>query len=336
LHIKKLYLYCLVSVATTDAKTQITTKGCIMYNNKRNGYNRNANESNRNEKTQRAIEHVIDAFRSGDIPAAIVHKKFGIPENVPMAQWSERNQMIATLHGTIDARGFQQWKTAGRSVKRGAKAFYILAPWTITKEVPELSEAGKNIIDENDEKGEPVKTKKTIVIGYYDVPVFRVEDTEGEPLKYDQLDERKFDLAPVARSWGIDIRTVAFTGIGNAYYRYEGDIHIGMATDSEKTFCHELAHAAHHRWCKRNGLDYKELPDWEKEVVAELSSGALLHLIGKKPEIGFHFEYISRHAENAGMDLFTACWKVTETCQKVIDEIMEEAEKLQITETIAA
>jgi hypothetical protein len=305
-----------------------------MDNNKRNGYNRQNSEANRNEKTKRAIEHVIDAFRSGDIPAAIAHAKFGIPENVPMAQWSERNQMIATLHGTIDARGFQQWKTAGRSVKRGAKAFYILAPWTIRKKVTKLSEAGEIIID--NETGEPIKTESTIVIGYYDVPVFRAEDTEGEPLTYNHLDESKFDLAPVARSWGIDIRTVAFTGIGNAYYCYDGDIHIGMATDSEKTFCHELAHAAHHRWCKRNGFNFAELPQWEMEIVAELSSGALLYLIGKKPEVGFHFEYISRHAENAGMELFTACWKVTETCQKVIDEIMEEAEKLQITETIAA
>jgi antirestriction protein ArdC len=307
-----------------------------MYNNKRNGYNRQNSEANRNEKTQRAIEHVIDAFRSGDIPAAIVHKKFGIPENVPMAQWSERNQMIATLHGTIDARGFQQWKTAGRSVKRGAKAFYILAPWTIRKKVTKLSEAGEIIID--NETGEPIKSESTIVIGYYDVPVFRAEDTEGEPLKYDQLDERKFDLAPVARSWGIDIRQIKYTGETNAYYSFgdNGDVYIAMAQDSEKTFCHELAHAAHHRLCNCDNLDFRKIPSWEQEVVAELSSGALLYLIGKKPEIGNHYKYIESQAKDSGIDMFAACWKVTETCQKIIDEIMEEAEKLQITETIAA
>lgn len=305
-------------------------------NNKRTGYNRNANESNRNEKTQRAIDHVLTAFRSGDIPAAIVHTKFGIPGNIPMSQWSERNQFLAALNGTIDARGFQQWKTAGRSVKRGAKAFYILAPWTITKEVPELSETGKIIIDEK--TNEPAKPKKTIVIGYYDVPVFRVEDTEGEPLKYDQLDERKFDLAPVARSWGIDIRQIEHTGGMNAYYSFgnNDDLYIAMAQDSEKTFCHELAHAAHHRLCYHDNLDFREIPSWEKEVVAELCSGALLYLIGKKPEIGNHYQYIERHAKDSGIDMFAACMKVTDTCRMVIDAIMTEAEKLQITETIAA
>ncbi len=38
------------------------------------------------------------------------------------------------MNETEDARGFRQWEKVGRRVKKGAKAFYILAP--VRKKVP--------------------------------------------------------------------------------------------------------------------------------------------------------------------------------------------------------
>jgi hypothetical protein len=38
--------------------------------------------------------------------------------------------------GTRDARGWTQWKEAGRHIKKGSKAFTILAPWQQTNEYP--------------------------------------------------------------------------------------------------------------------------------------------------------------------------------------------------------
>src|SRR3990172_11779155 len=59
------------------------------------------------EKAARAV------FRGGDIPAD---------------KWSFLNRVLMYLNETEDARGFRQWKQAGRYVKKGSKAFYILAP----------------------------------------------------------------------------------------------------------------------------------------------------------------------------------------------------------------
>jgi len=38
--------------------------------------------------------------------------------------------------GTRDARDWNQWKKAGHHIKKGSKAFTILAPWQQTNEDP--------------------------------------------------------------------------------------------------------------------------------------------------------------------------------------------------------
>ena len=72
------------------------------------------------------------------------------------------------ISGSKDARGYQQWKEVDRFVKKGSKAIYILVP-KIAKTVD--SETGE---------------EETILKGFMCRPVFRVEDTEGEPLDYEQ------------------------------------------------------------------------------------------------------------------------------------------------------
>ncbi len=72
------------------------------------------------------------------------------------------------LNNTEDARGFNQWREAGRYVKKGSKAFYILAPMF------------KKIREEKVSSGEI--TEKEILAGFRAVAVFRFEDTEGEPI----------------------------------------------------------------------------------------------------------------------------------------------------------
>jgi len=50
------------------------------------------------------------------------------------------------VNGTYDARGYNQWKTVGRQVKKGSKLYYITAPCLI--KVPKLNENGGEIEDE--------------------------------------------------------------------------------------------------------------------------------------------------------------------------------------------
>lgn len=94
------------------------------------------------EKVQLALESIIKNFESGDIPQTIAYATFPIP-NIPAAKWSLLNRTIMIIAGTQDARGFRQWQEVGRHVKKGAKAFIILAPRFIKKETEEEEEKRK-------------------------------------------------------------------------------------------------------------------------------------------------------------------------------------------------
>ncbi len=54
--------------------------------------------------------------------------------DVPSGKWSFTNRTLMFLSGTGDARGFRQWKKAGRYVRKGTKAIFILAPTFSTVE----------------------------------------------------------------------------------------------------------------------------------------------------------------------------------------------------------
>ena len=109
-------------------------------------------------KVKEVLTNILNRFKTGDIPKAIAFSMFPIP-NIPAAKWSLCNRTLMFFAGTSDARGFIQWMRAGRHVKKGAKAFFILAP-KISKR-------------ENDEGEE-----ETFLSGFLAVPVFRMEDTD--------------------------------------------------------------------------------------------------------------------------------------------------------------
>src|SRR5659263_707122 len=97
---------------------------------------------------QQYIEKVAHAVFRGD--------------DVPADKWSFLNRLLMYYNGTDDARGFNQWKQAGRYIKKGSKAFYILAPMF------------KKITEEKTlESGEIVREEKQILAGFRAVPVFR-------------------------------------------------------------------------------------------------------------------------------------------------------------------
>jgi len=173
------------------------------------------------------VSGIIASFESGDIPEAIAYSMFPISD-IPSAKWSLLNRTIMFLAGTQDARGFRQWKQAGRYVKKGARCFRILVPCFIKTE--------------NEENGEIENTFR----GFMCRPVFRVEDSDGETLDYEQLELPDFPLIERAKEWGISIKAI----LGNyRYYGYyiPGRNEIALATPEESIFFHELAHAAHEK-----------------------------------------------------------------------------------------
>ena len=253
-----------------------------------------------NEKVKQALESILKRFKNGDIPEVIAYSTFPIP-NIPASKWSLLNRMLMFIAGTNDARGFRQWQQVGRHVRKGAKAFTILAPRFVKKQA------------EDEEK------EKILLVGFLSVPVFRVEDTEGEPLDYQQIELPELPLIEVAQRWGMSVEAIP----GNYHYigcfSQEGR-KIALATEEESVFFHELAHAAHQRILG----ELKRGQDWRQEIVAELSSAVLCSIVGKTSKhLGNQYQYIERYAEQAKLTPWQACIRVMSDVEKVLNLILE-------------
>jgi hypothetical protein len=250
-------------------------------------------------KVRATLDKIIARFESGDIPEAVAYSMFPIPD-IPCANWSLLNRTLVFLSGTMDARGIRQWNSVNRRVKKGTKALYILVPYM------------KHVEDDLGEN-------QTKLLGFGVSPVFRVEDTEGESLEYENLEVPEFPLMERAEEWGISVKAIP----GNyRYYGYysSGRREIALATNQECVFFHELAHAGHQivKGALRPGQDPLQ------EIVAELSACALAQIVGKSlvDTTGSNFQYIKRYAEQLKMSAHSACLKVMSETEKVLNLVI--------------
>ncbi len=252
------------------------------------------------EKVRLALQSILARFDSGDIPEAIAYSTFPIP-NIPAAKWSLLNRILMLIAGTRDARGFRQWMEVGRHVKKGSKAFTILAPRFVKKET------------END------KDEKRILAGFLAVAVFRVEDTEGEPLDYEDLQLPSLPLIEVAQGWGISVEAIPGNYLYRGYFS-PGQNQISLATKEETVFFHELAHAAHEKILGQ----LRAGQDWKQEIVAELAAAALCQIVGKTSKyLGNNYQYIAKYAEGANVTVVQGCLKVMKDVEGVLTLILK-------------
>ncbi len=253
-----------------------------------------------NKNIQKVLASIVSAFESGDVPDAVAVASFPIPD-IPSAQWSFTNRTIQFLSGTADARGYRQWQAVNRHVKKGAKAIHILVPCF------------------RKQKDEETEDEQQVLTFFKAMPVFRVEDTEGEHLDYQNIELPELPLIQRAYDWGINVKAVP----GN--YRYYGYFapcrkEIALATPAEKTFFHELSHTAD--FIIKGKL--KPGQDPFQEITAELSAQALSRVAGKSIEdtTGNSFRYISHYAKKVKMSPAKACLTVLSDCEKIINLIL--------------
>jgi len=254
-------------------------------------------------KTRQILDNLVEQFKTGNIPEAISISSFPIPD-IPMKKWSIRNRIIVAINNTSDARGFQQWKKEGRSVKKGSKAIYILSPCKYSK---------KDSSEDSNADDAGIYFKPT--------PVFKVEDTEGEDLEYMKEITVKEDLPfkSIAESLGVSVRTVPGNLQWRGYYSTRNR-EIVLATPHEKTFFHELAHAVDNKINSplKNGQDPLQ------EVTAELAAQTLCNVIDKRMEDtrGNTYEYIERYAKEAKKSVASICIEVVDKVDKIVQYIV--------------
>lgn len=261
-------------------------------------------------------------FESGNLPTAVARTMIKpVPGSErPCDNWSLGNKLLMLLSDTEDARGYKQWQQAGRQVKKGAKAIYILAP--CTRKIRE------KVIDNN--TGKEQEKEKNIIAGFREIPVFRYEDTEGE-----SLPEVNFDppdpppLQEVAREFGVD-EIIYTPGNGTAYGFYawgQNQKRIVLHTHDIKTWFHELGHAIHNSF-----RQLKSGQDADQEIVAEVFSATMCELYGVR---GYHFhawEYVKSYSgkdpQQALKNILRVLSEVEECLKRAFDAVVSERTKL--------
>jgi len=229
-------------------------------------------------KAHAVLRELAQLFENPDRLVGGMAATFIRPGDRPIDRWSWSNRMLAWLHNTRDARTFNQWKAAGRSIRKGARAFHILAPCTYK-------------VKEEDADGNEVERLK--LTGFRAVPVFRVEDTDGEPVPT-YAPARLPPLIEVPARWGI---TVDYEPIPGESFGILGSYNpekkeITLFTENQTTFFHELVHAADDRIAPLKGGQH---PD--QEAVAELGAAVLARLYGGRIDRQA-WEYIRAYHDN--------------------------------------
>lgn len=269
---------------------------------------------------EQVAQSIVEAFKTGDVGKALapvfIHRK----DNVPCRAWSWGNQLMCVFAGTNDARGFQQWKEVERSVKKGAKAFYILAPMT------------RKTKDKDGNEG-------FAVFGFKSVPVFRIADTEGAELPAVDTEVttwlESLPLIGVAKAWGLNV---------DAYNGMEGRMHgkfwrktnaftdevmsqgIALGVKNLSTWAHEMIHAADFRL----GNLKEKGQHWRSETVAELGATILLECLEMPNESdkGGAWNYIQNYALAAEIEPLAACMDVLKRTCDAVNLILTTAEAL--------
>jgi hypothetical protein len=255
------------------------------------------------EKAKNALNQIVELFKTGNVPEKIALAT--LSADIPSKKWSLCNRLLQMIGDTCDARGFKQWAEVNRQVVKGSKAIYILAPML------------RKIAAKEDTE------EKTICIGFRAVPVFRVEDTEGDPLPY-QKQEPPI-LLEVAEKFGLKVKFIPFLSSYYGYYSQK-EKEIALASPDASVFFHELAHAAHDRI--ENGL--KPGQDSKQEIVAELTAAVLCSMYGKTESMGFSYKYVESYAKRLGKTVEQACVSLLSTVDKVLHEILQYQDQNQI------
>lgn len=216
--------------------------------------------------------------------------------------------------------GFHTWKQLGRSVRKGEKAIWILAPMTyrIKPADSETSEEGNGI---------------EILQGFKSVPVFDLSQTEGKPLldvplnNLEGEDQGLFTALrqlSETRGWPIEIKPLEGC---NGYCHYGKHV---IAVDSglsplhqAKTLAHEIAHSILH-----SPKEYQSHRA-DKELEAESVAFCVLEHFGLDSQ-DYSFGYVaSWQADQDAIAKLKQCGKRIQSATQEIITGLEKQVQLQ-------
>ncbi|MCA9496843.1 MAG: hypothetical protein KC589_07895 [Nanoarchaeota archaeon] len=306
------------------------------------------------DKIKEAISGVMDLLKSGNLPKAIAKATF---PNVakPFSAWSMSNKMLCAVDWIFttypeikkiedskkrgeelgkhifealekaDYRGFAQWKEIKRYIKKGQRSTVsILAP-SYKKYFSRyyIDDKGEKVDLKKDEKAPAGKEEKVengrFISGFFGIPVFSSDQTEGQAIKYKKLELPKMPYMDVAKFLDIKVEAIGFKG--RAYGSFTPSLNrIQLATPNQATFFHELAHAVDHYLLQKlglKGLSMESKQYSEQEIVAQFSANVLAYIVGY--EIEQTTAYTKSYIEH---------YKVSESPEQDLIRLLSRIEKI--------
>lgn len=309
-------------------------------------------------KATTALDTLLAIFKAGDLPEKIAYATL-TGYTKPSHKWSLPNRLLMLHAGTEDARGRKQWESVERKVKAWHPV-WIIAPRKSecivcpacrryfftktynrkTKKFDDIAGEARRKLAEHltQDHGNQYaagsvnyrdalkQTPAERLIGFKDVPVHAVENTDGKPLPVVAPRELP-PLLKVAEAFETSVVYEGFEGGAYGSCKLDGS-RIILRVEDAVVFLHELAHRADIKLgqYKTNGQEQNGYA--YGEVVAELTAAVLAELYGWTGYRGTSFDYIKHWSGIAGDDALKAVGKVLARVQKVLELIIDTAEKL--------
>lgn len=219
-------------------------------------------------------------------------------------QYSYRNALLISrqLPNASHVAGFRSWRSLGRSVRRGERAIWILAP------------AGQRLADE---ETDPISPR------FIAVPVFDISQTEGKdlpivcrPLQGGE-DRGVFQrLAHVGHKLGYRVDLCELSNGVNGECRFSDRLirieSRNGPSQRVKSLAHELAHAILHA-------------DATDRSLAELEAESAAYIICQRFDIDssdYSFGYVAtwaRDAKNTTELIHRSCDRIQSAVQRVLE-----------------
>jgi len=208
------------------------------------------------------------------------------------------NQMILMFHNCSQVAGYRRWQELGRTVKKGSKAVWILAPAYYKKKV-------------ENEEGEEEEVRK---LYFRSVPVFDISDTEGEEIERGLTTRSRVSFPEVreaAGKLGFSVKLKPLEIINGGYIKERAITLNSNLSDTEHvgTLIHELSHGLLEHINGNNG----ELPEKLKEQQAETATYLTCQILGVERKSEFYLK---------GWSLSKNIVKDFQTLDKVAKEII--------------
>ena len=260
-------------------------------------------------------------------------------------RYSWNNQFLIWFQSSLKGfeatyvRGYKQWEAIDRTVKKGEKAMYVLAPMLAHRCMEKGCEAKAKyfrdgriyicIKDSNHKVGK-------FLVGFKDVPVFDISQTEGEDIPQVTLKDKCENAKPeiwdalVSLAESHDFKVIIGNAKGAEGYCSHDKKEIVISSNADfgyqvKILAHEVGHLLMHKDIK----DYQQQRaryETEAEGVAWVVCEALgVH----SDEDNYSFGYIATWGKDNTKQLVKKSLQtITKTSQTILDYVESKVDDL--------